>query len=506
VTIVATRARWEAYAAATRADHFAWWCAEHCVQSVGQFAGRPLELEPWQVEMMGEALAEDAADDSYWVTVALVIPKKNGKTSMLAAFGLYHLLEDEAAPEILLAAATDKQAGRLFDTAVRFVRSDPWLSARLVVREHEGQIARADGFGSLYRVSADSGAAAGYGPSLVVADELADWTTPRRRRTWGNIATAGQMVREQVYVFVISTAGEPAERVDGILGQLIDRNELDGETERVHPALTISRNHPGRTLVYNYDARTHDLGDMTALKAANPASWISEEKLAELAANPSLTPGRFLQLHGCVWVAAEAGYLDLETWQGLATEAELEPGDEIAVGFRGADSCALVACRRRDNLLVTLDVWEQTGAGIDFVAVEDVDDAVRAAIIGYRVASIYVSATAEWQTTAQEWRNELGRKRVVDVDIARPSPKTAAITQRFKADAVTGRFRHDGDRRLARHMMSAQVARTRNLPYLVGDTRGGSIAAALAAVLAWEANVLADPGADDSDRSEFAFL
>jgi len=138
--------------------------------------------------------------------------------------------------------------------------------------------------------------------------------------------------------------------------------------------------------------------------------------------------------------------------------------------------------------------------------VEDVDDAVRDCLARYTVTAIYASASAEWATTVQEWRNELGKKRVVDVDVARPSPRTAAVTQRFKADAIAGRFVHDGDRRLARHVMSAQVARVRNLPYLVSDTRGGSISAAQAAVLAWEAHVLTGPGADDSDRSEYAFV
>ena len=151
MSAVATVERWAAYADATRAEHFAHWAAEHCVQSVDRFAGLPLELEGWQLDMMGEALAELGVDDAYWLTVALVIPKKNGKTMLLAAYALYHLVEDEGAPEILLAAATDKQAGRLFQAAVRFVRSDPWLSAQLVVREHEGEIARADGFGSLFR-------------------------------------------------------------------------------------------------------------------------------------------------------------------------------------------------------------------------------------------------------------------------------------------------------------------------------------------------------------------
>jgi len=490
MSVVATAERWELYAEATRAEHFAAWTAEHCVQSQDRFAGHPLELERWQLDMMGEALAELGEDEAYWLTVALVIPKKNGKTSLLAAYALYHLLEDDGSPEILLSAATDKQAGRLFEAVVRFVRSDPWLSAQLVVREHEGQVARVDGFGSLYRFSADTGAASGFNPSLIVADELKDWTTPRRRRAWGDIATAG-LTRDNVHVFVISTAGEPEERVDGILGQLLDGNELDGELERVGK-LTISRNHAGRTLVYNYDARTLDAADVDAIKAANPASWVTRERLAELAAGSTLTAGRFLQLHGCVWASSESGYLELEAWRSLELDAELQAGDELAVGFRGADSCALVACRRRDGVLFALEVWEPVGGRR--VELEDVDDALMAAAERYDVGAVYASATPAWATLVNGWRHVLGRREVVDADVSTPSPRTAQITERFRADALAGRIRHDGDRRLARHVVGARIMRARNLPYLAEGARSSTpIAGAHAALLAWEARTLLGP-------------
>lgn len=488
-----TAERWERYAEATRVEHFAWWCEQHCIQSIDQFDGLPLKLEQWQLDMMAEALAESAEDGTvYWLTVALVIPKKNGKTSLLAAFALYHLIEDDGSPEILLAAATDKQAGRLFDTAVRFVKSDPWLDARLVVREHEGSIARADGFGVLYRVSADSGAASGYNPSLIVADELADWMTPRRRRTWGNIATAGRMARKRAMAFIISTAGEPVERIEGILGNLIDRNELEGEVERVHRALVISRNHRSRTLVYNYDARTRDPGDLEAIKAANPASWVTIERLAEVAADPVLTPGKFLQLHACVWAASEAGFIDLERWRALVTDAEVEPGDEVMLGFRGADSCALVACRRQDGVLTPLGVWESSDVAL--VDRTDVDDGFQQAIADQRVAAFYVSYTPEWASLVDEWRHTIGRKRMVALDVSQPGPKTAEVTERFRADALGGRVRHNGDVNLARHVAAAQLARVRNLAYLVTDRRGTPISACMAAVLAWEARAIEGPG------------
>ena len=482
--------RWRKYGEYTRAMHFAWWCKEHCIQSVGQFANKPLTLEPWQMEMMGEALAETENQETYWLTCALVIPKKNGKTSLLAAFGLYHLIEDEGTPEILLAAATDRQAGRLFEMAVRFVRRDPWLAQRLVVREQGGTISRADGFGSLIRISADSGAASGYGPSLVVADELADWHTPRRKRTWANIATAGQMIRDQVHVFIISTAGEPVERVTGLLGQMIDRNEVEGEVERIHRALTISRNHPGKTLIYNYDARTLDPFNMDAIKAANPASWVTTERLLETAHSPALTHGRFLQLHGCVWTTAEGSFLELEVWRSLEVkDAKLAEKDQVTLGFRGTDTCALVACRREDGILFLTDVWLPPADEV--VDPEDVDDALLAAIAKYQVAGVFCSYTPEWATLVDQWRKSLGGKRVVDVPIERASPKTSDITARFRADALQGRLHHSPSRDFDAAIAAARISRTRNLPYVTSDDVGGRpVSACHAALLAWEANIL----------------
>jgi Terminase large subunit, ATPase domain len=492
-----TVARWETYAEATRGEHFAWWVSQHCIQSVDRFAGVPLTLEDWQFEMMCEALAEEEDGAAYWQTVVLVLPKGNGKTSLLAAYALYDLHETEGAPEVLLAAATDKQAGRLFDGAKRFVQSDPWLGARLVIREHEGQVSRIGAFGTLYRVSGDTGAAAGYGPSLVVVDELAEWSTPRRRRTWADIATAGELKREHSRVFVISHAGEPDERVNGILGQLVDGNERDGEIERVHRALTISRDHESRTLVYNYDAQTQDAHDIDAIRAANPASWISTERLQSLSHSPKLTPGRFLQLHGCVWTSAAGTFLTVEEWRALEVEATFAKNEEITIGFRGADAWALIACRRRDGVLFPLamsDPEEDTSPEREVVQA-----AIETALATFRVASVFVSATPEWRSLVDGWRTDLGRKRVIDVLVERPGPRTEQIVERFRADARAGDCRQNGDRRLAGDILAARVALSRGMVYLVPDVQHRRpIAGALAALLAWEARAVTPPAGPPS--------
>jgi len=54
--------RWEEYATGSRVEHFAWWCEEFLTQSIDQFAGEPLTLEDWQLEIMGEALATADSD------------------------------------------------------------------------------------------------------------------------------------------------------------------------------------------------------------------------------------------------------------------------------------------------------------------------------------------------------------------------------------------------------------------------------------------------------------
>ena len=81
---------------------------------------------------MGEALAFDSHGWPTWRSVVIVAPRKNGKTATLAALSLYRLLTDDGRPEILLAAPSDKVAGRLFDAAARFVRRSKELSGKVI--------------------------------------------------------------------------------------------------------------------------------------------------------------------------------------------------------------------------------------------------------------------------------------------------------------------------------------------------------------------------------------
>jgi phage terminase large subunit-like protein len=339
-TAVGPRKAWAEYAAGSGIDHFDWWCRQFCIQSVDQFAGKPLVLEPWQIDFMGEVMAVNDDDSPYWGTCVLVVPRKGGKTTMLGAYADYHVDQDEGQPEVLLMASSDKQAGRLFDAIAGFTRQSAHLSERFHLRDYIGEIVRVDGGGKILRMASDPNRAHGYNPSRVVADEIHAWTTQSLRKAWAAATSAGGARRNQ-QILGISTAGEAADREEGILGHLIDANEAEGELEQ-RGALTISRNHEARVLVFNYSAQVvgksprEDRNNFAAIRAANPASWVTDAYLKRQAASPELTDAQFLQLHGCVWAAGEGTFIAPEDWRAVGDGEPLGEGRKVCLGMDGS--------------------------------------------------------------------------------------------------------------------------------------------------------------------------
>jgi phage terminase large subunit-like protein len=452
--------RWEEYAVGSRAEHFAYWCREFLEQSIDQFAGEPLELESWQLEIMGEALA--TADESgvspYWRSAIILVPRKNGKTTMLAAYALYRLFNDETQPEILLAAASDKQAGRLFDTCVQFIRRSPILSELVALREYIGEIARADGGGKILRMASSADNLHGYSPSLVVADEIHAWTKPSHRKAWAALTTAGG-ARKNTQVFSITTAGDANERESSILGRLLDRNEAVGELEK-QPGLTISRNHDARTLIYNYSAPTKDPADVALMKLANPASWITEEYLRRQAANPELTAEEVLQFHGCVWVAGSQAWIPADWWNAaIERDATIPLGARVSVGVDVGivhDATAVVIAHERDDgsVLIEAEVWTpKPGANVDLA---DIEEHIRALGRDYQVAGVFYDPRF-FERSAQV----LDGEGVTMVTMPQNSATMADAYQTWYAMMGEGKIRHSGrDETLTAHCLSTAAQMT----------------------------------------------
>lgn len=125
--------------------------------------GRPLEIEPFQ-----KAILADYFDGAREVVVS--VGEKNGKSSMLGALALWHLLTVPFAEVIVVAASRD-QASVLLRQVAGYVRRSAPLRKRLKVVQRE---VRNDSLGGRIRVLAsDSDTVDGQLPTLVLVDELA---------------------------------------------------------------------------------------------------------------------------------------------------------------------------------------------------------------------------------------------------------------------------------------------------------------------------------------------
>jgi phage terminase large subunit-like protein len=487
---------------------------ESLTQSEDRWEGKPLKLEPWQRKFWAEAL-------DGWRSVVLIVARKNGKTQMLAAYALWRLVYGSGRPEILLAAASDRQAGRLFDAAARFVRRHEGLSQVLRVRDHEGVIVREDGLGSIIRLTSDPSRLYGYSPTDVVCDELAFWTTPNLRKAYAAL-TSGGGARSAPRTFTITTAGEASQRHDSLLGTILDK-ALDADDVEHKPGLTVARLHDSQTLVYAYEAPTVDPHDVTAMKLANPASWITKDYLRRQAENPELTDAQVLQLHGCVWAATETTWITPGQWAACADrDRELVPGERVVLGFDGSfsrDSTCLLAVALEDFHIWPVAVWQRPDRAPDTWRVprQEVDDAVTAAFERLDVVELACDPYG-WASEIEAWRERFATfsehtgarqgERVVDFPTA-SRQRMAPACERFKAAVAEGDLTHDGNPVLAAHVGHC-VAKLTPFGHVITKAHPDSprrIDCAVAAVIGFERAVWhrANPGPAPFDP-ERAFM
>ena len=485
---------WEDYAHGTWGERFEWWCAQ---QTLGQsqWAGRAFVLErDWQAPIMYEALAVQPSGEPYWKTIVIVVPRKCAKTTTLGAFASYSLDEGVGEPEILLAAASNKQADRLYSAAEGFIRRNPELRERMVVRRHDGEIARTDGAGKIIRLSSEGDTQHGANPSLVVIDELHVWRTPKLRRSWGALTTADG-ARNESQVFAITTEGEASGREDSILGQLVDENEAQGELETM-PGVTISRHHESRAIVFRYhavDARAADPRPLRAAAAAvkkepspanqarkdkleqalvasvmpaNPASWITPEYIAMKAVSPMVMPSDFLQLHAGVAADSQDRWIDRDVWLALKDEQEIPDGSRVTVGVDAGlthDSTAVVWAWKDDDGRVHLrsHVWcarpPRVAAAHEHVAGGRIRNDPVKQWIRDLAKRFQVGMVVYDKRFFEDAAMELSDEGMLMVELAQNGSSMRDAEQQFHDAILEDMIRHDGDPVLTAHV-AATVA------------------------------------------------
>lgn len=183
-----------------------------CLKHVdGKWYGVPFNLLDWQkeaiLEFYGTVKENDARQYQY---LYLEIPKKNGKSELAAALGLYHTFADgEMHGEVYVVAADKDNASIIFNAALGMLEQCRSLKRRAKIVESQ-KVIKDTVTGTFMRVmSSEAYSKHGYKPSCVIFDEL---HAQPNRELWDILTFGSGSARLQPVWIVLTTAGDDPDR------------------------------------------------------------------------------------------------------------------------------------------------------------------------------------------------------------------------------------------------------------------------------------------------------
>lgn len=274
--------------------------------SKGQFAGKKFELLPWQWERIVEPLFGWKMPDGTrrFRRVGIAVPKKNGKSTLLAGVGLYLLIGDgESGAEVYSAAADRKQASIIYDEAANMVESSDALISRVILRRAIKSMEFSERASRYEALSAEVNTKEGFNAHGVLFDELHAQPTPD---LWNVLRFAGAARRQPLLIW-ISTAGVDRESI--CFQQWKQAKDIQESR-----AIDISY----LPLIYEADEKD-DPWSETTWKKVNPSYEITisrrdMQEAAEEARQNAALENTFRRYRLNQWTRQESRWISMERW------------------------------------------------------------------------------------------------------------------------------------------------------------------------------------------------
>jgi phage terminase large subunit-like protein len=274
----------------------------------GDFAGRPIELDPWELFIIWNVFGWMRADGTRRFRKAYnEIARKVGKSTFAAGIGLGGMIIDGEGGPQNYSAAVDKQHARhvLHSKAEKYVRRSPSLRHRLNIAKTTGRISFDLNDGYYEPLGKDSDVGEGFNPHITLFDEL----HAHKTREMYDVIDSAHGARSQSLDFIITTAGfdqscfcytEIRDYVCQVLQGIIEDDEWFG-------------------CIWTIDD-DDDWKDESCWPKANPQSYFDTQiddmrRMARAAVQKPAALNNFLTKRLNVWTTQKIKWVNLDEWK-----------------------------------------------------------------------------------------------------------------------------------------------------------------------------------------------
>lgn len=449
------------------------WIEQNCVFTQAQWYGKPFRFLPWQRKLILELFEVDGGLRRYrWSYIS--VPKKNGKTELMAALALWFLCASgEPSPLVACAAGSDDQADLIFGAAKVMVEESKTLRHICETFEGEIQVPSIPG-AKLVRIAAS---ARKFGSNLdgknvfvVICDELHVWEGDRGEIVWGTL-TRGTVARREPMVIQITTAGFNRESICYRQYEYAKQVLADPDFDPAYYAY-ISEAPEGA-----------DFRDPEVWEAANPSfgtimhAGFYQDQLSKQPEN------EFRRFYCNQWTRSAESWLPPGAWEACRSDLEIPDGAPIWGGVDVAlyhDSTAVVYVAEVDGRWVVRSrVWVPPRDGkIDLNEV-----------MGYLRE---LGQRFQWQVVSYDPRffdvpaGMLMDEGIPMLETPQSAPRMVPACGLAWELIVGGQVAHDGDPTLEDHVLSA-VQRVTDGGWRLAKGRGHNDACIAMILALWEA-------------------
>lgn len=283
--------------------------------SKGEWAGKPVTLEPWEQFFIWVVFGWMREDGTRrFRTAYLEVARKNGKSTLAAGTGIFLLVADgEGGAEVYTAATKRDQAKIAHSEATRMVRSSPAL--RKMIRVYKDNLMIEGTASKMEPLGADADTLDGLNIHGAIVDEL---HAHKNRDLWDVLETATG-ARRQPLMMAITTAGYNRQ---SLCFQFHDY------TQKILKNWKTFQDDAWFGIIYSLD-EGDDWQDESTWVKANPNLGVSKklELMREKARKAKQMPSAlnaFLRLELNQWTQSSTRWIKWEHWDACGKPVEIE--------------------------------------------------------------------------------------------------------------------------------------------------------------------------------------